>query len=139
MLNTKSKTKSELEGITLDAVQTLINADPNAKYDGKTGKITGSNGANGGYSPRIVNVALFDPDQWTDCVVGKITCDTKTEVKLVNVVGFFIQCEDEKKTTCKVKEDGKFSARLIPSLGKVVVGPPPADDYAFLKAFGIVR
>jgi hypothetical protein len=139
MLNTKTKTKSELEGITLDAVQALVDADPKAKYDAKTGKITGSNGANGGLSPRIVNVALFDPDQWTDCVVGKITCDTKTEVKLVNVVGFFIQCADDKKTTCKVKEDGKFRGRIMPSLGKVVTGPPPDDDFAFLKAFGIVR
>jgi len=139
------KTKEELNDITLDSIQALIDSDPKATY--KNGKITNScaqtatcsgaskNGKNG-VSPRVVNVGLFDPDQWTDCIVGKNSCVTSTEVQIVNIVGFFVGCE---KKDCKIKDDGKFTGAMMPSLGIIVSGPPPDEDFSFLRAIGIVR
>jgi hypothetical protein len=59
----------------------------------------------------------------------------------VNIVGFFVDCEKVDKTTgnCKIKSDGKFQGRLMPSVGTVVSGPPIDKDFAFLKAMAIIR
>jgi len=147
MLNTKDKSdQKELNDITLDAIQTIVDLDPTATY--KNGKVINScaqnnppcEGAKSGRSPRILNVALFDPDRWTDCMVGKLTCDSASDVQLVNIVGFFLDCDQDKKTgVCKIKADGKFRGSLMPALGIIVTGPPPDEDFSFLRAIGIIR
>ena len=146
MLNTGGVTaKKELNQITMDALQALFDADPTATY--KNGKVINScaqnnppcAGSKNGISPRVLNVALFNPDRWTDCLVGKLACDTDTEVRLVNIVGFFVDCElDAKTKECKIKSNGKFKGALMPAIG-IVSGPPPDEDFSFLRVIAIVR
>jgi hypothetical protein len=147
MLNTKDKTdQTELNQITLNAINALYELDPTAVY--KNGKVNNScaqnnppcAGAKNGVSPRVVNIALFDPDRWTDCMVDKISCDAGKEVQLVNISGFFVDCDyDKKKGECKIKTDGKFKGSMMPALGLIVAGPPPDEDFSFLRAIGIIR
>jgi Flp pilus assembly protein TadG len=143
MFNSQGKTADEFsKGYTGPAIKALYDADPNAKY--KNGKITGScaqanppcAAAKNGQSPRLLNMPLYDPENWTDCVVGKVACDSAKEVKLTNVVGFFIDPDKDKLDKLK---DGKFKGDLMPALGMIVSGPPIDADFAFLRAFGIVR
>jgi Flp pilus assembly protein TadG len=126
---------------TAAALTSLIALDPNAQY--KNGKIINSCAQNNppcaaaknGQSPLVLNMPLFDPDNWEDCMVGKITCSSTKDVKVVNIVGFFV----DPKTKPDDLKKGKFKGAIMPALGLISSGPPIDSDYAFLRAFGMVR
>jgi hypothetical protein len=142
--NNKNEDLNQL--YTKPAVKALIDTDPGAKY--KDGKITGSCAqtcsctpgdgwdkcGKHGVSPRVVNMPLYDPDQWTDCVVGKIVCDSNKTVRVVNIVGFFVDQKKEKEL-----DKGKFKGSHMPALGQIVAWPPIDNDISILRAIAIVR
>lgn len=104
------------------SVRTVFNTDPAA--DWVNSKVTGSCIDAGtcttrnGLSPRVFDVAMYDPKLYEDDRLCKNPdgsprsgCTPKITLKITNIVGFFLRPKDNHLSEIK---DGKFRGRLVP-------------------------
>jgi Flp pilus assembly protein TadG len=89
---------ANVEAAVTASMQTIIDADPDAVWNEATQRIEGSCAAAaspcGAISPRVIAVALYDPDLKADANLA----GTNT-VTVRNVVGFFVESADATSVT----------------------------------------
>lgn len=102
----------DMVGPTAEAVQTLIDKDPDAYWDTLRNRVVSSMHP----SPRVVAIPLFDPDYYD---VGRNTGRTSPDLRVANFVGFFIE---------EAKGDEIFG-RITPIGGLVRGGQPPLGGF----------
>jgi hypothetical protein len=110
-------------GPTHQGVQELVNKDPNAYWDPGTNTVKGSTwGSNWMQSPRVTNIALFDPTQIT--ASGK-----QTTIRFNNFAMMFIEAQNQSKDPLT----GRFLYYVSGS------GAPGTQNGSLVKGVHLVR
>lgn len=128
--------------------QALVQQDPDAKWKATGPYVPGQpqpgfvEGGKGMNSPRIVPVALIDIDDYLST-----SPSGKSTVKIVNIMGFFVEGTCGSKTEpilesyndCS-KNNSAVVGRLVRAIGlQVGSGPVVGPDSSFLKVIQLVR
>jgi Putative Flp pilus-assembly TadE/G-like len=149
-LNVKTGVK---QGPTVQGVADLIAADPGATWDSSTNSVTGGCTSAGtcsnvnltgeSISPRIIPIALFDPQSYVDlgCNGGN-----PCMARVTNLLGFFLEgmCSDVYATPppwCGTGGDPNKTVvgRLMPYPGSSKSGSGSAGPETFVKTIRLIR
>jgi hypothetical protein len=137
-----------MTGPTTQGVGALVNLDPSAYWDRSADGGLGAPHTTFASSPRIVPVAVFDPQLY----LSQGYNGTNGIVKVVNILGFFIEglCSDlspaqmESYLPCKNPGPGNGSpsdvvGRMVPFAGTMVNNGAIAGPSAFGQVIRLIR
>jgi len=111
--------------LTQQAVNQLYAADPGARWDGT--KVVGSLF---GISPRIILMALYDPDQFSQ-VPTPVPEEYRAPMVVRNIVGFFI---------AEPMDSASITGVVMPVPGQFNQSVPAiTQDAAFMRSVALVR
>jgi hypothetical protein len=121
------------ETATADGMQTLISRDPGATWNGLLNRVEDSCADSapscGAISPRVIALALYDPDDMAD--QNRFGA---TDVLVRNIVGFFIESADATTVTGRltrfpglIDEASDVPIDASSFLRKIILVPPFAD------------
>lgn len=116
---------------TATGFSNLIDADSGASWDAGTHSVRDScaPGSCGAISPRVVAVALYDPEEYQRRRATNNWCSGSRCIRVTNFVGFFIESATGTSATGYIT---KYP-------GLVTDDAPILPDYSFLPAITLVR
>jgi hypothetical protein len=123
-----------LSGPTVQGIQDLIALDPTAYWDSTKKKVAGSCATFttpcARFSPRIVAIPVFSPQQWEDSEWEDNVPIGRATVHIVNILGFFVDGLDSNENVI---------GHLVMMPGLIRDGSALVDTASFVRTSILVR